>query len=61
VLLIAGRGHTWVVDSLREAARTARGRGAADSAVAYLRRALKQPPAPELRVQVVLEPGSRKH
>jgi len=57
VLLTAGRGHGWVVDSLRDAARTARQRGAPDSAVAYLRRALEEPPGPELRVQVLLELG----
>jgi DNA-binding CsgD family transcriptional regulator len=57
LLLTAGRSRTWVVDSLREAARTARRRGAADSAVAYLRRALEEPPAPERRLQVLLELG----
>jgi DNA-binding NarL/FixJ family response regulator len=57
VLLTAGRGHSWVVDSLRKAARTARRRGAADSAVAYLRRALEEPPAPERRTPVLLELG----
>jgi DNA-binding NarL/FixJ family response regulator len=57
VLLTAGRGHTSVVDLLREAARTARQRGAADSAAAYLRRALEEPPAPERRTQVLLELG----
>jgi DNA-binding CsgD family transcriptional regulator len=57
VLLTAGRGHAWVVDSLREAARTARQRGAADSAVAYLRRALEEPPTAQRRTPVLLELG----
>ncbi len=38
------RGEAWVVDLLREAASAARHRGAADSAVAYLERALDEPP-----------------
>jgi DNA-binding NarL/FixJ family response regulator len=57
VLLTAGRGHAWVVDSLREAARTARQRGAADSAVAYLRRALEEPSTAQRRTPVLLELG----
>jgi DNA-binding CsgD family transcriptional regulator len=57
LLLTAGRSHTWIVDSLMAAARTAIRRGAADSAVAYLRRALEEPPAPQKEKQVVLELG----
>jgi DNA-binding NarL/FixJ family response regulator len=57
VLLTAGRGHSWVVDSLLEAASTATRRGAADNAVAYLRRALEEPAPPERRTQVLLELG----
>jgi tetratricopeptide (TPR) repeat protein len=58
VLLTSGRGHPWIVDSLLEAARTARRRGALDSEVAYLRRALEEPPLPEeRRTEVVLELG----
>jgi DNA-binding CsgD family transcriptional regulator len=57
LLLTAGRGHSWSVDSLLAAARTAIRRGSADSAVAYLRRALEEPPAPERETHVVLELG----
>jgi DNA-binding CsgD family transcriptional regulator len=57
VLLTAGRGHPWIVDSLLEAARTATRRGAADNAVAYLRRALDEPPPPGRRTDVMLELG----
>jgi DNA-binding CsgD family transcriptional regulator len=56
-LLTAGRGQSWIVDCLLEAARTATRRGAADSAVAYLRRALEEPPPPERWTEVVLELG----
>src|SRR5262249_16714146 len=38
-----------VVDGLREAARSARARGASENAVAYLRRALAEPPADDER------------
>jgi DNA-binding CsgD family transcriptional regulator len=51
------RGQEWVVDVLREAARSARNRGAADSAAAYLERALVEPPAARGRTRVILELG----
>jgi len=51
------RGEPWVVDLLEAAARTASRRGAADSAVAHLRRALEEPPAPERRPAVLLALG----
>jgi DNA-binding CsgD family transcriptional regulator len=51
------RGQEWVVQRLREAARAALRKGAADSAVAYMERALEEPPAPEHRIEVVLELG----
>ncbi len=51
------RGERWVVARLREAAAAARAKGAADSAVAYLARALQEPPPPELATEVVLELG----
>jgi DNA-binding NarL/FixJ family response regulator len=57
VLLTSGRGQAWIVDSLLEAARTATGRRAAEGAVAYLQRALEEPPPPERRAEVVRELG----
>ena len=51
------RGEPWVVETLRSAAAGARRKGAADSAVAYLARALAEPPAPEHRGDVLLELG----
>jgi DNA-binding CsgD family transcriptional regulator len=56
-LLTSGRGQPWIVDSLLDAARTAKRRGAMDSAVAYLRRALEEPPLPERRTDVLLQLG----
>ena len=47
-----------VVAVLREAARRARSRGASESAVAYLRRALDEPPAATDREGLLLELGS---
>jgi DNA-binding CsgD family transcriptional regulator len=51
------RGEAWVVELLREAAMSARRKGAADSAVAYLERALREPPPEEERTAVLLELG----
>jgi len=50
-------GDDWVVESLLSAARTAIANGAPDSAVAYLRRALAEPPSGGLRPDVLLELG----
>jgi len=50
-------GDDWVVDSLRAAARTAIANGAPDSAAAYLRRALAEPPSERLRPDLLLELG----
>jgi DNA-binding CsgD family transcriptional regulator/Tfp pilus assembly protein PilF len=47
----------WVVDSLRAAARTAIANGAPDSAAAYLRRALEEPPSEQQLPDVLLELG----
>ena len=58
LLLVAPAGDAGVVDRLREAARRARSRGAAEPAVAYLRRALAEPPADDGRVDLLLELGS---
>lgn len=58
--LLVGRaeGNEWVVGRLRAAAREAHIRGAAQSAVNYLDRALAEPPSPELRSEVLAELGS---
>jgi DNA-binding CsgD family transcriptional regulator len=50
-------GDDGVVDSLLSAARTATANGAPDSAVAYLRRALAEPPSERLRPDLLLELG----
>jgi tetratricopeptide (TPR) repeat protein len=47
----------WVVDSLWAAAKTAIANGAPDSAVAYLRRALAEPPSEPVRPDLLLELG----
>jgi DNA-binding CsgD family transcriptional regulator/tetratricopeptide (TPR) repeat protein len=47
----------WVVPTLREAAANAVRRGAPESATAYLRRALAEPPAPEDRPHLLVELG----
>jgi tetratricopeptide (TPR) repeat protein len=49
-------GDPWVVQTLRDAARAALSRGGAEEAVAYLRRALDEPPAAEL-ARTLLELG----
>ena len=57
-LLSAGAyGDAWIVDSLRAAAREAVARGAPEAAVAYLRRALSEPPRQDDRLGVLLELG----
>jgi len=50
-------GDDWVADSLSSAARAAIANGAPDSAVAYLRRALAEPPPGRLRPGVLLDLG----
>ena len=50
-------GDDWVTGSLLPAARAAIATGALDSAVAYLRRALAEPPPGRLRSDVLLELG----
>ena len=58
-LLLAPRsGDPGVVAVLREAARRAGSRGAAESATAYLRRALAEPPPEAERAELLLELGS---
>jgi DNA-binding NarL/FixJ family response regulator len=51
------RGEAWVSELLHEAGRAAIQGGAAESAVAYLRRALEEPPAPEDRAELLLQLG----
>ncbi len=50
-------GDDWMVESLRAAARPAVANGAPDSAAAYLRRALTEPPSQRLRPDLLLELG----
>jgi DNA-binding CsgD family transcriptional regulator len=50
-------GQDWAVESLRAAARAAVANGAPNSAAAYLRRALAEPPRQPLRRDVLLELG----
>ncbi|HEX8083760.1 MAG TPA: AAA family ATPase [Solirubrobacteraceae bacterium] len=57
LLMSPHRGDARVVDVLRDAASSAMRRGAPESAVAYLRRALDEPPSPELRPELQLELG----
>jgi DNA-binding CsgD family transcriptional regulator/tetratricopeptide (TPR) repeat protein len=58
-LLLAPRsGDPGVVAVLRQAARGAGSRGAAESATAYLRRALAEPPPEAERAELLLELGS---
>jgi DNA-binding CsgD family transcriptional regulator len=58
LLLVSPSGAAEVVAVLREAACSAGSRGASDSAVAYLRRALAEPPIASERADVLLELGS---
>jgi len=58
LLLVPPAADRQVVATLREAARRAGSRGASESAVAYLRRALAEPPGAAERVELLLELGS---
>ena len=58
LLLTSPRGEASVVASLREAAARALAQGAGDNAVAYLRRALAEPPPAEERAATLHELGS---
>ncbi len=57
LLAVPPHGDAWVVETVATAARTASRRGAAESAVEYLRRALAEPPPAPLRTEVLLELG----
>src|SRR5690242_1777695 len=48
-------GDRWAYERLMVAARLAFGRAAGDAAATYLRRALAEPPPPEVRMDVLLE------
>ena len=58
LLHVPPRARGWVVATLREAAERASDEGAADVASSYLRRALEEPPEPQLRADVLFELGS---
>jgi DNA-binding CsgD family transcriptional regulator len=58
LLLARPAADPGVVARLRDAARAARVRGAPESAVAYLRRALAEPPVAAQRADLLLELGS---
>jgi DNA-binding CsgD family transcriptional regulator len=51
-------GESWVVEALRAAAVAASARGAPEQATVYLRRALREPPAPEARGVLLYELGA---
>ena len=57
LLATAPAGDAWVVEQLRAAAWEATARGAPESGAAYLRRALTEPPPPEMRADLLLELG----
>jgi DNA-binding CsgD family transcriptional regulator len=57
LLLAPRRGAGWAAELLQRAGSDAVRRGAAESAVAYLRRALEEPPAPERRTRVLIDLG----
>ena len=54
-------GDPQIVVMLRAAARAAQARGAPDSAVRYLRRALAEPPTPALRPELLAQVGLAQH
>ena len=58
LLEVEPAGDPVVVDTLRAAARTARSLGGRGAAIAFLRRALAEPPAPEQRFSTLVSLGS---
>ena len=52
------RGATWVAELLARAGAAAMRKGAAESAVAYLRRALEEPPPAERRTEFLIALGT---
>ena len=61
LLLTAPAGDAWVVEQLRRAARAAAAAGAPESAVAYLRRAVAEPPPGEVDAGLFLDLGSAEY
>jgi DNA-binding NarL/FixJ family response regulator len=57
LLATAPTGEPWVVEQLRAAGRQATTSGAPESAAAYLRRALTEPPSPQEHGDTLLELG----
>lgn len=57
LLLCQPASDAWAVEALRAAGRDALARAAPEAAVRFLRRALEEPPAPEVRADVLLELG----
>jgi DNA-binding CsgD family transcriptional regulator len=57
LLFVPARAEEWIVDLLRAAADAAVARGDVDAAISLLRRALKEPPRPELHLELLLELG----
>jgi DNA-binding CsgD family transcriptional regulator len=57
LLATAPAGDLWAVEQLRTAAREATARGAPESAAAYLRRAIAEPPAADRDFDLLLELG----
>jgi DNA-binding CsgD family transcriptional regulator len=57
LLVVPPRGADWVVEVLRAAAAAAVARGDPDAAISSLRRALDEPPRPELHLELLLELG----
>src|SRR5262245_24157934 len=57
LLAIPARGEEWVVTTLRRAAGMAMHKGASESAVSYLTRALHEPPPPEQEPHLLLDLG----
>ena len=58
LLVLPPRGDVWAAKVLHDAGRSALGKGAVDSAVAYLHRALDEPPPPEQRTTIQFELGA---
>jgi DNA-binding CsgD family transcriptional regulator len=57
LLVMPARGQHWVVEALFAAAEAAFAKGDPDAAISLLRRALEEPPRPELRPELLLELG----
>ena len=57
LLMTPRRGEGWVVDLLVDSARSAVRKGATDSAISYLRRALEEPPPDERRAELLFALG----